>query len=199
MSASFHRRFSQPTSVHAWRAILAAVSLASCGAPPGAPPPAHAEVETCQRERAALEQRLAAAEQRVEELEREATPPAPIATEPVPSDGETVRIRLPRDKFDALYRDHSQLMQSARILPAQENGRLIGIRILNVRPDESLARHGFQNGDIVQRVNDHELDSPAHFLEAIVAVRSVSELRIDMIRAGRRVRLVVEIVDPATR
>jgi type II secretory pathway component PulC len=186
--------------MHGWRAIMAAGVLASCGGRQETPPPAHAEIETCRRERAALELRLAATEQRVEELEREAAPNVAVAPEPEPtaSDVETTRVQFPRDKFDALFQDQKQLMRSARIVPVSENGRVIGLRLFGVRAGEAVSQLGFENGDIVQRVNDRDLSSPEEALEAYGAVRKASELRIDMIRRGRPMRLVIEVVDPAT-
>jgi general secretion pathway protein C len=182
-----------------WRAILTATAVASCGAPPGAPPAAHAEVEACRSERAALERRLAAAEERIDELERESVPPVAAPAAPAPSDAETVRIQFPKEKFDSLFQDPKRLMQSARIVPvAERDGRVSGLRIFGVRPGAELDQLGFRNGDIVQRVNELEVTTPENALEAYRVVRNAKELRIDMVRQGRPLRLVLEIVDPAT-
>jgi type II secretory pathway component PulC len=179
---------------------MVVVALGGCGAPaPGAAPAAHGEVESCQRERQALEQRLAAAEQRIEELESESAAVTPVSADADGGTAEEIRIQFPRDKFDALFSDQAALMKSARAVPASRDGQVTGIRLFGMRPGTALTQLGFQNGDELRSVNGYELTSPEKTLEAYAAVRKASELRIEMIRRGRPLRLVLEIVDPPTR
>lgn len=180
------------------RGLFALLLLAGCGAsqPAAAPPPSSssAEFESCQRERAELERRLAEAERRIDELE---TPPVPDGErpEPVTDDSGAIRIRLTRAEFDAIFQDQKQLTRSARAVPVTRDGRMTGIRLFGIRAGSELARLGFQNGDIVHRVNGFELSSVETTLEAYSAVRNASELRIDLTRRGRPQQLILEIVE----
>lgn len=184
--------------MHAVRTLLVAALLAGCGTPAAGVPPSHAELETCRRERAALERRLTSAEARIDELERETDPPEPTTPDPPPDDAETVRIQFPKDKFDSLFQDPKRLMQSGRIVPVQNDGHVTGLRIFGVRPGSPLDQLGFRNGDVVRRVNELDVTSPDKALEAYQAVRQATELRIEMLRQGRPFRLVLEVVEPRT-
>ncbi len=176
--------------------MVGALLLSGCAASaPGAPPAASAERESCERERADLERRLAAAEQRIEELET--APPASVAPEAVPDETGTIRLKLERAAFDALFQDQQQLMRSGRAVPVTENGRMTGIRLFGIRAGSPLAELGYQNGDIVRRLNDHELVSMEKALEAYDSARRARELRVDMIRRGKPLRVVIEITEPS--
>lgn len=184
--------------------MLVVVALGGCGSPTtGAAPAAHADVETCQRQRQALERRLATAERRIEELESESAAAVPVVETVSPEDAtstaEEIRAQYPRDAFERLFADSAKLMKSARMVPVTRDGRVTGIRLFGMRAGSPLTQLGFHNGDELRSVNGYDLTSPEKTLEAYGALRKATELRIELIRQGRPLRLVLEIVDPPTR
>ena len=51
-------------------------------------------------------------------------------------------------------------MREARIVPEQENGKVVGIRMFGIRPDTLLGMLGMENGDRLQTINGFDMASP---------------------------------------
>jgi type II secretory pathway component PulC len=175
---------------------IALVLLIGCGAPaPEARAPSRAELETCQRERHALQQRV---EQLVSE--REVSPEVvEIDTPDPPGDErqlpEEIRMKLPRAALESLLADQATLMRSARVVPVSHHGQVTGVRVYGIRAGGPLTQLGIENGDEIRSVNGFELTTPQKMLEAYATLRNASELRIEMLRSQRPLRLVVELVE----
>jgi len=83
----------------------------------------------------------------------------------------------------------AELMRSARIVPEQENGRVVGIRLFGVKPGSLMGALGFENGDRLERINGYDMTSPDHALEAYSRLRSASDLAVQVTRRGQRMVL----------
>lgn len=71
---------------------------------------------------------------------------------------------------------------SARIVPAHEGDRVVGLRLYGVRSTSLLARLGFENGDVVIAINRHPVtDAPGSVAEALLRD---SRLVIALVRHG---------------
>lgn len=101
---------------------------------------------------------------------------------------------LPRRVLDASLNDQTALMRSTRISPVERGGHVVGVRVFGLRPDALPSRLGLRNGDVILRVNDHELSSPDHCLEFYSRLRSTHELRVEIERDGRPTTLTWLIV-----
>jgi general secretion pathway protein C len=84
-------------------------------------------------------------------------------------------------------------MRQARIVPEQENGRVVGIRLMGVRPDSLLSTLGMQNGDRLQTINGFEMASPEKALEAYARLRTADKLTISLNRGGKAMNLDYDI------
>jgi hypothetical protein len=80
--------------------------------------------------------------------------------------------------------DFEPEVMPARILPAYGDGRAIGIRLFSIRKGSFYDKAGFQNGDIVERVNDFELSPPNQLLEAYTRLKAVKTVRFELLRNG---------------
>jgi hypothetical protein len=183
---------------------LALLALTGCGAPAQeSRAPSRAELDACLRAQQTLERRLAAAEGRIQELEEERDlSPSVVPIDPPDNElgrAEEIRLQFPRVAFETLFHDQAALMKSARVVPALHDGRVTGLRLLAMRAGSPLAQLGFENGDEVRSVNGLELTTPDKALEAYAAVRSAPELRVELMRRGRPLRLILEILEPRTR
>ena len=58
-----------------------------------------------------------------------------------------------------------------------------GVRVAAVGEDSRAAEAGIQEGDIIQKVNDHETNNPGDFIKAVKSVKAGSIVRI-LIRRG---------------
>ena len=100
---------------------------------------------------------------------------------------------LERAAVDAAMSDLSALSRAARFVPSWVDGKANGFRVFSVAPTGLVAQLGLRHGDVVQRVNGHELDSPARALEMYEALKAAPALTVDVLRAGRPTTLEVRI------
>jgi hypothetical protein len=113
-------------------------------------------------------------------------------TEPVPAEtlDRTIsckenRCTIARSTFEAVLRDTEGLARSARIVPAVENGKPSGFKIFAVRPGSYFARLGFENGDLIRKVDEFEMTDTAKMLEAYTKLRGRTSVRVEVVRRGK--------------
>ena len=99
------------------------------------------------------------------------------------------RYEVPADVVDELLENQSDLMRSARIVPEQQGGKVVGIRLFGVRPGTLLDALGFRNGDRLETINGYPISSPEKALEAYAAVRNASNVKVAIVRRGQPMTL----------
>jgi general secretion pathway protein C len=98
-------------------------------------------------------------------------------------------FNIDRGVVDKILENQSELMRQARIVPEQENGRVVGIRMFGVRPDTLLGTLGMQNGDRLQTINGFDMASPEKALEAYARLRTADKLTVQLNRGGQNINL----------
>lgn len=98
-------------------------------------------------------------------------------------------FNIDRSVVDRILENQADLMRQARIIPVQENGRVVGVRLLGVRPDTLLGVLGMQNNDRLQTINGFEVANPEKALEAYARLRTADKLTIQINRAGKNMNL----------
>lgn len=98
-------------------------------------------------------------------------------------------FNIDRGVVDKILENQADLMRQARIVPEQENGRVVGIRLMGVRSDSLLGTLGMQNGDRLQTINGFEMGSPEKALEAYARLRTADKLTISLNRGGKNMNL----------
>lgn len=96
---------------------------------------------------------------------------------------------IDRGVVDKILENQSELMRQARIVPEQENGRVVGIRMFGVRPDTLLGTLGMENGDRLQTINGFDMASPEKALEAYARLRTADKLTVSLNRRGQNINL----------
>jgi len=142
-------------------------------------------------------------------LFEKAPPPAPATPTPAPatsgSAGGTKALdpaiakgiqkigpteyNVDRGVVDKILENQADLMRQARIVPEQENGKVVGIRMFGVRPDTLLGTLGMENGDRLQTINGFDMSSPEKALEAYARLRQADKLTISINRRGQNMNL----------
>jgi general secretion pathway protein C len=89
--------------------------------------------------------------------------------------------------------NQAEFMKSARIVPEQENGKVVGIRLLGVRPDTLLGTLGLENGDRLQTINGFDMASPEKALEAYARLRTADHLTVQVNRRGQNTNIDLNI------
>lgn len=112
-----------------------------------------------------------------------ASVPADIASK-IQKVSET-EYNVDRSVVDKILENQAELMRSARIVPEQQNGKVVGIRLFGVRPDTLLGTLGFQNGDRLETINGFNMASPEKALEAYARLRTAGNLNVKVNRRGK--------------
>ncbi len=131
------------------------------------------------------------------------TPVASVAQPPpaggagaVPDDIKKGIVRISATEFnidrgivDKILENQAELMKQARIVPEQENGKVVGIRLFGVRNDTLLGALGMENGDRLQSINGFDMTSPEKALEAYARLRTADHMTVAINRKGSNTNL----------
>jgi len=96
---------------------------------------------------------------------------------------------IDRGVVDKILENQAELMRQARIVPEQENGKVVGIRMFGVRPDTLLGTLVMENGDRLEKINGFDMASPEKALEAYARLRTADHLTVSVNRRGQAMNL----------
>jgi len=102
-------------------------------------------------------------------------------------------FNIDRSVVDKILENQAELMKSARIVPEQKDGKVLGIRLFGIRPDTLLGTLGIQNGDRLESINGFNMGSPEKALEAYARLRTASSLNVKVSRKGAPVSIDYKI------
>ncbi|HEY1692455.1 MAG TPA: type II secretion system protein GspC [Polyangiaceae bacterium] len=124
-----------------------------------------------------------------------APPPAPMPSGGATPIGDDIKkgiqrvgpneFNVDRGVVDKILENQAELMRQARIVPEQENGKVVGIRLFGVRQDTLLGTLGMENGDRLEKINGFDMTSPEKALEAYARLRTADHLTISLNRKGQ--------------
>jgi general secretion pathway protein C len=128
-----------------------------------------------------------------------AQPPTPAAAGGASAVGDDIKngiqkiganeYNIDRGVVDKILENQAELMRQARIVPEQENGKVVGIRLFGVRPDTLLGTLGMENGDRLEKINGFDMASPEKALEAYARLRTADHLTVSVNRRGQPMNL----------
>ncbi len=96
------------------------------------------------------------------------------------------QYNVSRALLDKVLSNQAELMRAARIIPYEENGRVIGVKVYGIRRSSLLGKLGVQNGDVLKTINGFDLSSPDSALEAYTKLREMDQFTIAMVRRGQQ-------------
>lgn len=103
---------------------------------------------------------------------------------------------ISRASLNAWLADEDDVLSSARVIPYEENGAVVGMRLYGIRRTSRLGLLGFQNGDTVRSVNDVPVTDPERLLEAYSRIRDASEIRVLLTRRGETFVHTIRVTEP---
>jgi general secretion pathway protein C len=122
-----------------------------------------------------------------------AAPAGPGSLDPAIAKGiqkvSATEFNVDRGVVDKILENQADLMRQARIVPEQENGKMVGIRLFGVKPDTLLGVLGMENGDRLQTINGFDMTSPEKALEAYARLRTADHLTVQVNRKGANTNL----------
>jgi general secretion pathway protein C len=98
-------------------------------------------------------------------------------------------FNIDRSVVDKILENQAEFMRSARIVPEQKDGKVVGVRMFGIRPDTLLGTLGLQNGDRLETINGFNMASPEKALEAYARLRTASALNVKVNRRGSPVSI----------
>ncbi|MBX3232081.1 MAG: general secretion pathway protein GspC [Labilithrix sp.] len=94
-------------------------------------------------------------------------------------------FQIDRGILDKILENQAELMRQARVVPVQENGKVVGVRLNGIKSDALLGVLGMQNGDTLKTINGFDMGSPEKALEAYARLRTADKLTISLSRGGK--------------
>jgi hypothetical protein len=86
-------------------------------------------------------------------------------------------------------------VKGARVVPAMKDGKPEGFKLYAIRPGSLYYRIGLANGDTVQSINGHRLDSVDKTLEVYTQLRDAKRLELGLVRRGKPLTLTITITN----
>jgi len=100
------------------------------------------------------------------------------------------RFNIQRSLVDKVLANQGSLMKTARVIPHEEDGRVVGVKLYGIRRTSLLGRLGVRNGDMLRTINGFDMTSPDSALEAYSSLRSADKLTLAMKRQNNE--MVIE-------
>jgi general secretion pathway protein C len=94
-----------------------------------------------------------------------------------------------RSTVDGALNDLSSLATQARVVPAFEGGKPVGFKLFSIKPGSLYSKIGLQNGDVINRINGYELNSPEKGLEVYGKLKDSSNVTVEVKRRGKPMTL----------
>ncbi len=78
----------------------------------------------------------------------------------------------------------NEVATDARIVPAFKDGKSDGFKLFSIRPGSVYQQIGLQNGDVIQKINGYEMNSPDKALEVYGKLRDARAISVQLERRG---------------
>jgi len=106
------------------------------------------------------------------------------------------KYEIERDVIDKTLSNLNTIATQARIVPSFKNGAANGFKLFSIQPNSLYASIGIENGDVIQRVNGYEINSPEKALELYQKLRESQRVTIELERGGQVLRKEYSISGP---
>jgi general secretion pathway protein C len=96
---------------------------------------------------------------------------------------------VPHSVIDNALANLNEVAGQIRLAPHLEGRRANGFKVSAVKPDGIFARLGLQNGDVLQKVNGFEINSPEKALEVLQRLKDSKSFSVKISRGGKEIHL----------
>jgi hypothetical protein len=94
------------------------------------------------------------------------------------------QCEVARELMDKQLDDVASLSAQARLVPSMRDGKPNGFKMYAIRRNSFFGLLGFQNGDTIRTINDHDLSTPGSALEVVTKLRETKHFVISGERRG---------------
>ena len=99
------------------------------------------------------------------------------------------KFNIQRSLVDKALANQGSLMKTARVIPHDEDGRVVGVKLYGIRRNSLLGRLGVRNGDMLRTINGFDMTSPDTALEAYSVLRSADKLTLAVKRQNNEMTI----------
>ena len=103
------------------------------------------------------------------------------------------KFNIQRSLVDKALANQGSLMKTARVIPHEEDGRVVGVKLYGIRRTSLLGRLGVRNGDMLRTINGFNMTSPDTALEAYSVLRSANKLTLAVKRQNKEMTIEYNI------
>jgi general secretion pathway protein C len=103
------------------------------------------------------------------------------------------KFLIQRSLVDKALANQGSLMKTARVIPHDENGRVVGVKLYGIRRTSLLGRLGVRNGDMLRTINGFDMTSPDTALQAYSVLRTANKLTLAVKRQNKEVTIEYNI------
>ena len=103
------------------------------------------------------------------------------------------RFNIQRSVVDKVLANQGALMKAARVIPHEENGRVVGVKLYGIRRTSLLGRLGVRNGDMLRTINGFDMTSPDTALQAYSRLRTADKLTLAIKRQNKETTIEYNI------
>jgi general secretion pathway protein C len=129
-----------------------------------------------------------------------ATPPTASASRQrdAGNPGGVVRVdahtwQISRELLLENFSNLGSLSQQAQFVPNMVQGQQRGFRVTQLKGGSLLQQIGLQNGDVLQKVNGMDIQSPQDMMQTYQQLQSEATMRLEVLRGNRPTTLNYEI------
>jgi general secretion pathway protein C len=90
----------------------------------------------------------------------------------------------------------NSIATQARIVPSFKNGVANGFKLFSIQPGSLYSAIGVENGDVIQKINGYEINSPDKALEVYQKLRDSRHITIEIERGGQAIRKEYNVTGP---
>ena len=95
------------------------------------------------------------------------------------------KYNIQRSIVDKVLANQGSIMKTARVIPHEEDGRVVGLKLYGIRRTSLLGKLGIRNGDMLRTINGFDMTSPDTALEAYSRLRTADALTLAVKRQNK--------------
>lgn len=103
------------------------------------------------------------------------------------------KFNIQRHVVDKVLANQGSIMKTARVIPHEENGRVVGMKLYGIRRTSLLGKLGIRNGDMLRTINGFDMTSPDTALEAYSRLRTADALSLAVKRQNKEMTIEYNI------
>ena len=98
------------------------------------------------------------------------------------------RYEVKKSYIEQALSNLNMVATQARVVPSFKNGVANGFKLFSIQPNSLYSAIGVENGDVIQRINGYEMNSPDKALEVYQKLRDSPHITIEIERNGQTIR-----------